>query len=119
MEIQSVIEELNEDILKYDNIILLEDGIDIVLLSDVKRHILKKQLFMIPERLYSADKISFPFFKMLSAETEKIILDLYGLYEFADSFSVFSSNNKVYGSIMNLVKTDILTEEEAYFALLK
>lgn len=46
------------------------------------------------------------------------LYNLYYLYEFTDDILFLTQNTPNYSNIFNFVKTGILTEEEAYEALL-
>lgn len=54
--------------------------------------------------------------RQIGREEEKLLLQLYRMYEFADNFSVIEKTN-AYGGLFHLVETGVLSVEEAAEAL--
>lgn len=56
-------------------------------------------------------------FRKITAEEEKDLILLYHTYEFSDRFRLITDTD-AYGSLWNYVRTGVLTQEEAFRALL-
>ena len=54
----------------------------------------------------------------IDTEDIEVLRNLYNLYEFTDEILFLTQDTMNYPNIFNFVKTGILTEEEAYDALL-
>ena len=111
--------ELEVLIREYDDVYLVGEGINLSLLARVSESSEKRDLFLVSENPYSESEAAvLNTYKMLKDSEYNQIRNLYGTYEFSDNFHLLSSDDKNYGCIMNLVKTGILSEGEAYKAML-
>ena len=104
---------------EYEDVYLVGEGINLSLLSHISGLSDRRIIFLVPEKLYSESVAAcLNTYRMLPDSDYDHIRNLYGTYEFSDNFHLLSSDDKNYGCIMNLVKTGILSEGEAYKAML-
>lgn len=121
----TVIENINRNLEKYDMIIMVIDG------KGIAQNLTKK--FCQSEALRKASRKVLVLSNIdighmgrdddhwecirLSEEEWGEVLQLYMMYDFSDRFLVLSDNSQ-YGSLMNYVKTGIMTMEDIFQAFL-
>ncbi|MCR5789323.1 MAG: hypothetical protein K6G83_05475 [Lachnospiraceae bacterium] len=110
---------LEEDLLQYDRVYLLGEGIDFGKLARAADRSEKKMIFYFPENLCAEEEVScFPAYRRISPEQENVILNLYRMYEFTDNFHLLDADSRNYGNLLNYMESGVLTAEEVYEALL-
>lgn len=120
-EICSVIdpEKIEEALGEYDLILLVTDGAgaaenltDLLCRSEALRKAEKKILILTEADVLPTDTYRCTFVKI--GRKERTALErLYGMYEFSNRFRILSCDRR-WGSILNYVKTGIMTLEEAF-----
>ena len=115
-----ILAELEKDLEQYDDIYLVGKGIDLSKVANAEGRVGRRLMFYIPEELFgNGADAGVRSFRMISSEEEAAALEIYRMYEFSDKFHLLSDDDTNYGCIHNYVRSGVLTEEEAYEAMLR
>ncbi len=117
-----LIRGLERDIQQYDKVVLLTKGVERFMESGVldSTESGKRFLFLLTQEDEGLLKNRYEnvSVRSISQEESEEISRLYYTYEFTDNFLMLTENNPAVPSIFNFVESGILTEKEAWQALL-
>lgn len=111
------VEDISRDLEKFDRILLLSGNKSEELLktffeSDVLRERNRKILILSTLNRLDTQNGTCEYHR-ISKEEQEILISLYNMYDFSDRFLLISDNPQ-YGSLLNYVKTGIMTMEEVF-----
>lgn len=116
--IDGILRKLEQDIIQYDKIILLEslEQIHECEWELAASHSNRKTLILSTKQL--AIKVDNLTFRQMTKEEAEFLLDLSLTYEFSDKFAFVPKEPANYPSLQNFVATDLLSREELLELLL-
>lgn len=114
------IETIIRDIEKFDMVLLLGDSENKKLLKTYGEAVLRespKHILILSSEDLSDFSCGRHEYRRILKEEEMLLKRLYSLYDFSNRFQLISDNTQC-GSLMNYVKTGIMTMEEVFRVLL-
>ncbi len=119
MENKKTLRKLRNYINQYDSIFVIKENncIGITFSKLLPRQVERKILFLVKEPITTDIPDCSIDILLISDEEYYEIENMYYLYEFSDRIHIISRNSQ-YGSLDNYISNGLLTEEEAFLALL-
>lgn len=123
IEHREVIKNIKETLEKFDMVLMIKDGSGVsenltrdICNSQALNETSKRVLILSGVDISDTENHSY-YFRRIYRREQEIIEQIYSMYEFSDRFKIISESQQ-YGSILNYVKSGLLTMEEVFRALL-
>lgn len=123
IEHREVIKNIKETLEKFDMVLMIKDGSGVsenltrdICNSQALNETSKRVLILSGVDISDTENHSY-YFRRIHRREQEIIEQIYSMYEFSDRFKIISESQQ-YGSILNYVKSGLLTMEEVFRALL-
>lgn len=123
IEHREVIKNIKETLEKFDLVLMIKDGSGVsenltrdICNSQALNETSKRVLILSGVDISDTENHSY-YFRRIHRREQEIIEQIYSMYEFSDRFKIISESQQ-YGSILNYVKSGLLTMEEVFRALL-